>query len=535
MTDQQALHAYATDGDPEAFASLVRAHQRMVYAVCVRRLGDAAEAEDATQDTFLKLAGQAGRIRGSVAAWLHRSATTTSIDLARRRSTRRRHTRAAASASAASDSPAEVSEARELVERIDEAVASLGRADRELICEHYLAGRTHAELAASLGVSRSLVSRRLRRALGRLRDRLSGSGAALATGALVSTLQTQAAGAAVPAAVEAGLIKIGLSGVGSAQAGGGGAAWSAFTLKAGVHGLAWSTKTKLIAGGVVAALLIGVGVSTLPAVWRGPSTIAQASDELAALGYDLAPGESMRLVPGPYSELRNAVMAERITIGDYENVVAVFTRADNGVLSLDWTLGGGNPELRGLSLAHAALGLPSFRVEGLEALDLPEGDLVRRAGLTDSERREAYAAVLVDHMGVHVSWSPADREFECVIWDGAASGVSDLEVDALGRAVVYVTAGSLDAGRLAGERAMAQTSSLEPYFAELDMPYLVEGGASVRPRVIYMVLEDAQIDRDSSGWRGRLDAVLGNLGTQVGGAFETGLRPFEVWTVHAAR
>ena len=44
----------AQQGDPEAFAILVETYQRPVYNLCYRMLGNAQDAEDAAQETFLK-------------------------------------------------------------------------------------------------------------------------------------------------------------------------------------------------------------------------------------------------------------------------------------------------------------------------------------------------------------------------------------------------------------------------------------------------------------------------------------------------
>ena len=41
-------------GDTEAYAALVKAHQKMVHAVAFRMTGSFADAEDLTQETFLR-------------------------------------------------------------------------------------------------------------------------------------------------------------------------------------------------------------------------------------------------------------------------------------------------------------------------------------------------------------------------------------------------------------------------------------------------------------------------------------------------
>ena len=43
------------DGDREAFRSVVKSYQRMVFSLALKMLCDEEEAKDAVQDTFLKL------------------------------------------------------------------------------------------------------------------------------------------------------------------------------------------------------------------------------------------------------------------------------------------------------------------------------------------------------------------------------------------------------------------------------------------------------------------------------------------------
>ena len=52
--DERDLAQRATQGDREAFGGLVECHQAGVYNVAYRMLGECREAEDATQETFLR-------------------------------------------------------------------------------------------------------------------------------------------------------------------------------------------------------------------------------------------------------------------------------------------------------------------------------------------------------------------------------------------------------------------------------------------------------------------------------------------------
>jgi RNA polymerase sigma-70 factor, ECF subfamily len=66
----------AQQGDADAFERIYRLHNRRVYALCLRMVGNTAEAEDLTQEAFLQLFRKIATFRGESAfsTWLHRLA-----------------------------------------------------------------------------------------------------------------------------------------------------------------------------------------------------------------------------------------------------------------------------------------------------------------------------------------------------------------------------------------------------------------------------------------------------------------------------
>ena len=66
----------AQQGDAAAFENIYQMHSGRVYALCLRMVGDAVEAEDLTQEAFLQLYRKIGTFRGDSAfsTWLHRLA-----------------------------------------------------------------------------------------------------------------------------------------------------------------------------------------------------------------------------------------------------------------------------------------------------------------------------------------------------------------------------------------------------------------------------------------------------------------------------
>lgn len=75
LSEAEAIRR-AQQGDAEAFERIYRLHNRRVYALCLRMVGNTAEAEDLTQEAFMQLFRKIGTFRGESAfsTWLHRLA-----------------------------------------------------------------------------------------------------------------------------------------------------------------------------------------------------------------------------------------------------------------------------------------------------------------------------------------------------------------------------------------------------------------------------------------------------------------------------
>ncbi len=89
-TDRELVTA-AREGDAEAFGLLVRRHQRRVYRLAVHLLKSGAEAEDVTQDTFVRAYGALDRFdgRSEPFTWIYRICVNLSLNALRSRKTRR--------------------------------------------------------------------------------------------------------------------------------------------------------------------------------------------------------------------------------------------------------------------------------------------------------------------------------------------------------------------------------------------------------------------------------------------------------------
>lgn len=85
-SDEELLAAHL-QGDRTAFAALMARHERRIYGLCFRVLGNREDAEDATQETFIGALRRAASFRGEAAfsTWLYRIAVNAATDQARRR------------------------------------------------------------------------------------------------------------------------------------------------------------------------------------------------------------------------------------------------------------------------------------------------------------------------------------------------------------------------------------------------------------------------------------------------------------------
>ncbi len=76
------------EGDVNAFEALVTEHEKGVYAIAQRMTGNAEDAADMTQETFIKAYNSLSAFRGDskFSVWLYRIATNVCLDFLRSRS-----------------------------------------------------------------------------------------------------------------------------------------------------------------------------------------------------------------------------------------------------------------------------------------------------------------------------------------------------------------------------------------------------------------------------------------------------------------
>jgi RNA polymerase sigma-70 factor (ECF subfamily) len=164
---ERALVLEAQGGDADAFAGLVRLHQRRAYAVARAIVLSHEDAEDAVQEGFLHAYRALDRFRPDQAfgAWLHRIVANAALDLARRRKVRDADELPETVASPFRD-PAEGDELRR---RLSAALATLGERQRAVIVLHDVEGYKHAEIGELLGIPEGTARSDLHHARAQLR------------------------------------------------------------------------------------------------------------------------------------------------------------------------------------------------------------------------------------------------------------------------------------------------------------------------------------------------------------------------------
>jgi RNA polymerase sigma-70 factor (ECF subfamily) len=185
MTDESHLISRAQQGDAAALAAIVENHQRTVYNVALRMCGNAHDAEETLQETFLSAIKALPKFEGrsQLSTWLYRIASNTCL------MQRRRAANAPDSTPLDNGDDDEFEEPRyfvdwsyqpddvlldkELREVMEKAIVALPDTQRLVFIWRELEGLSTAETAEVLGISEGTVKVRLHRARMKLRELLS--------------------------------------------------------------------------------------------------------------------------------------------------------------------------------------------------------------------------------------------------------------------------------------------------------------------------------------------------------------------------
>jgi RNA polymerase sigma-70 factor (ECF subfamily) len=155
-------------GNQEAFTHLVENYQRPVYNLCYRMLGDADEAEDASQETFLRVYRNIKNYDSdrSFSTWLLSIAAHLCIDQLRKRrmTVISMDTTPYLEPADGSPGPESAFFLKEDQRRVQTLLKTLNAHDRAAVILYYWYDYSYDEIARSLSLTPSAVKSRLHRA-----------------------------------------------------------------------------------------------------------------------------------------------------------------------------------------------------------------------------------------------------------------------------------------------------------------------------------------------------------------------------------
>jgi RNA polymerase sigma-70 factor, ECF subfamily len=173
----EALLAAHLRGDPRAFGVLVARHERRIFGLCLRVLGNREDAEDAAQEAFLAALRKAATFRRAAAfsTWLYRIAVNAATDQARRRGRARLTTLDPDDAGVAADPGGDLGEAVTAAVAIQTALTKVPEEFRVavVLCDLYRV--PYADAAQILEVPVGTVKSRVFRGRAALATCLAGS------------------------------------------------------------------------------------------------------------------------------------------------------------------------------------------------------------------------------------------------------------------------------------------------------------------------------------------------------------------------
>jgi len=163
--EQAAAIPAAKAGDLAAFELLMRRHERLVLATALRLVGNMADAQDVSQEVFLRLYRNLGKVEasGNLAGWLYRVTVNACHDLHRRKPASDPMEYAAGVAAAGPDPQQSASEA-ERRRVLEMSLRMLSEKERSALVLRDLQGLSTEEVARVLGSSEATVRSQISKA-----------------------------------------------------------------------------------------------------------------------------------------------------------------------------------------------------------------------------------------------------------------------------------------------------------------------------------------------------------------------------------
>jgi len=174
--EAQLLRRIAS-GDRDAFGEFYDQYSGLLYAVALRILGDAAEAEDVLQEVFLQIWDKSGTFNaqlGKPSSWVITLARHRSLDRLRSSNRRFRLSEQLQTAATEEVHESDFTDSTEKAKAIRAAINTLPHEQRQAIELAYFGGLSQSEISAQLQEPLGTIKARIRRGMLHLRDHLEG-------------------------------------------------------------------------------------------------------------------------------------------------------------------------------------------------------------------------------------------------------------------------------------------------------------------------------------------------------------------------
>ncbi|MFT6356937.1 MAG: RNA polymerase sigma-70 factor (ECF subfamily) [Saprospiraceae bacterium] len=185
MTDQQLIENLQK-GSEAAYQEVTRVYQERVMSVCLRYVKSQEDAKDLCQEVFIEVFRSIGDFRqeAKLSTWIHRIATTKSLEMIRYKERNKRacfftavgdleEDRAMAMSDSAAN-PGQQLEQKERAKIIAENIERLSGQQRRAFVLHKMEGKSHKEISQIMDTSISAIESLLHRAKKKLQIYLQG-------------------------------------------------------------------------------------------------------------------------------------------------------------------------------------------------------------------------------------------------------------------------------------------------------------------------------------------------------------------------
>lgn len=174
MSSEQELIRLAQAGNSDAFCLIAEAYERRIYSLAFHFCRDRQEAEDLSQEVWLKayLAVASFRFESSFYTWLRKIAINCFLNYRRAAASKFESAEPSESASPQTDAWERGLHNQLVIDRVMQALADVTPQQRLIFLLKHQEGLTYEEIARSVGCSVGTVKKSVARTIVKLRERL---------------------------------------------------------------------------------------------------------------------------------------------------------------------------------------------------------------------------------------------------------------------------------------------------------------------------------------------------------------------------